>query len=105
MHAHGPCVRVHSLCLWSSKVHAPRLCLSKEQSAFLEEEHSTLYPVSILPKDSTFLIAASLYSIPTSFLVLTLTELAAAGGQKQKAALEKLLNLRPRQDPPRCTHE
>ena len=84
-----------------------KLRLSNEQSAFLEEikKHSTLNPVSILPKDSTFLIAASLYSIPTSFLVLTLTELAAAGGQKQKAALEKLLNLRPRQDPPRCTHE
>ena len=38
-----------------------------------------------------------MYSIPTSFLVLTLIELAAAGEQKQKAALEKQLNLRPRQ--------
>ena len=35
-----------------------KLRLSNEQSAFLEEikKHSTLNPVSILPKDSTFLI-------------------------------------------------
>ncbi|RLN04260.1 homeobox-leucine zipper protein HOX27-like [Panicum miliaceum] len=62
-----------------------KLRLSKEQSAFLEEsfkEHSTLNPRT---------------SIATSFLVLTLTELAGGGVQKQKAALARQLNLRPRQ--------
>ncbi|RLM60773.1 homeobox-leucine zipper protein HOX27-like [Panicum miliaceum] len=58
-----------------------KLRLSKEQSAFLEEsfkEHSTLNPET------------STYCIATSFLT-------DVGEPKQKAALAKQLNLRPRQ--------
>ncbi|KAF8654451.1 hypothetical protein HU200_061636 [Digitaria exilis] len=79
-----------------------KLRLSKEQSAFLEEsfkEHSTLNPVSNpWNAASIFLSFLIIFPFPTSFLVLALTNIVAGGDvQKQKAALAKQLNLRPRQ--------
>uniref|UniRef100_A0A0E0EM96 Homeobox domain-containing protein n=1 Tax=Oryza meridionalis TaxID=40149 RepID=A0A0E0EM96_9ORYZ len=72
-----------------------KLRLSKEQSAFLEEsfkEHSTLNPLLFFEyartRECLFLLARSW---PLTLMLLT------GGEQKQKVALAKQLNLRPRQ--------
>uniref|UniRef100_A0A0E0ID25 Homeobox domain-containing protein n=1 Tax=Oryza nivara TaxID=4536 RepID=A0A0E0ID25_ORYNI len=73
-----------------------KLRLSKEQSAFLEEsfkEHSTLNPLLLFfeyarTRECLFLLARSW---PLTLMLLT------GGEQKQKVALAKQLNLRPRQ--------
>lgn len=74
-----------------------KLRLSKEQSAFLEErfkQHSTLKPVSLPPYNYCML----LWWIKNLFLFLFfLSFVCWLTIQKQKSALAKQLNLRPRQ--------